>query len=144
MFSLVMAAAYSGTLTAFLSVTKDTQPFTSLQDLVTKQHDYKWGTYGRGGIALTLQNGREAVYQEVWAGMQRFAAEDSDVLSENTTKLAEKVRSENFVLFFYERPAQTIFAEDCRVVTVDAGMRQTLASLVLPKGSALTRPTSDV
>nr|KAG5688949.1 hypothetical protein BaRGS_031348 [Batillaria attramentaria] len=55
MFSLVMAAAYSGTLTAFLSATKDTQLFNSLQDLVTKQHDYKWGAVSDTALSIVLK-----------------------------------------------------------------------------------------
>nr|KAG5688948.1 hypothetical protein BaRGS_031347 [Batillaria attramentaria] len=55
MFSLVMAAAYSGTLTAFISVPKDTQLFSSLQDLVAKQHDYKWGCVNNTALALVLK-----------------------------------------------------------------------------------------
>ena len=45
MVSLVVAAAYSGTLTAFLSVSKQPPPFSSPQDLLTTDHHYTWGTF---------------------------------------------------------------------------------------------------
>ena len=44
MVSLVVAAAYSGTLTAFLSVSKQPPPFSSPRDLLTTDHHYTWGT----------------------------------------------------------------------------------------------------
>ncbi|KAK7471509.1 hypothetical protein BaRGS_00035848, partial [Batillaria attramentaria] len=144
MFSLVMAAAYSGTLTAFLSVSKDTQLFTSLQDLVTKQHDYKWGTSAGLSLAITFKNSTEPLLQEIWMGMQGFAASDPDILTENTTALISKVRSENFVFMSTMTYARSYFGEDCDIAIVDARLKTSLIGLVLPKGSSLTRPISDM
>nr|KAG5688950.1 hypothetical protein BaRGS_031349 [Batillaria attramentaria] len=121
MFSLVMAAAYSGTLTAFLSATKDTQLFSSLQDLVTKEHDYTWGTPGGTALTVFLQRSNETILRDVWAGMKRFEAEDPDVFSENITKLAEKVVSEDFVLFQSEVFAMSLFGDECDVAVVPVG-----------------------
>ncbi|KAK7488401.1 hypothetical protein BaRGS_00020375 [Batillaria attramentaria] len=144
MFSLVMAAAYSSTLTAFLSVIKDRQLFSRLEDLVSKQHDYTWGTYGRSGLALTLQTSNVSMYRDLWAGIQRFTIRDPDVLSEDIGTLADKVCREKFVLLFYQLAASSMFPDDCHVTFVDVAMRQSLSSLVLPKGSALTQRVSDV
>nr|KAG5712317.1 hypothetical protein BaRGS_023896 [Batillaria attramentaria] len=135
MFSLVIAASYSSTLTAFLSVTKDAHLFSDIDDLVTKTHEYTWGVFGNSSLALTFQ---------VWNGIQRFSATDKDVLSQNITRLADKVRTENFVWLITAIDATQILGKDCDIEVVAAGVKQITYSLVLPKGSALTKPLSDV
>ncbi|ESO83614.1 hypothetical protein LOTGIDRAFT_133062, partial [Lottia gigantea] len=45
LFSIILVAAYSGNLIAFLTVTKDQQPLTSLMEL-GQQSEYRWGTVG--------------------------------------------------------------------------------------------------
>ena len=55
MLSVVVAAAFSGTLTAVLSVSRQPQIFSSLEDLVVKQHGYKWGTFRDASIYILLR-----------------------------------------------------------------------------------------
>ena len=43
MFSIILAATYSGNLIAFLTVTKDKSPFDTLEEMV-KQDEYRYGT----------------------------------------------------------------------------------------------------
>ena len=42
-FSIILAATYSGNLIAFLTVTKDKSPFDTLEEMV-KQDEYRYGT----------------------------------------------------------------------------------------------------
>jgi len=46
LFCLVIAATYSGILTAFLTVTKEKVPFNSLSELTELSDTYTWGTIG--------------------------------------------------------------------------------------------------
>ena len=55
MLSLVVTAAYSGTLTAFLSVSKQPLLFSTPEDLLTKSHSYTWGTFHDNTIKITLE-----------------------------------------------------------------------------------------
>ncbi|XP_070180444.1 glutamate receptor ionotropic, delta-1-like [Littorina saxatilis] len=150
---MVVAAAYSGTLTAVLSVTKTTDLFLKPRDLLTKDHDYTWGVQRDSGVQLALQvitgdtlqqNVNQSVNAALWAGIQGFAERDPDVNSEDIDTLAAKVRDEDFVLFVVGTNAMTLFAGDCSLLVVQAGMTRTMSSLVLPKGSALTKPLSEL
>ncbi|XP_070179396.1 glutamate receptor 3-like [Littorina saxatilis] len=141
LLSVVLAAAYSGTLTAFLSVTKETRLISSLEDLVTKQHDYKWGTPVVSSIFLSLQNSHK-VHQDILHGIQQFAMEDPDVLSEDLHVLTQKVRTEDFVLIYTGFYMESLF--DCAFEIVPVDIKTTRSGLVFPKGSALTKPFSEV
>ncbi|KAK7504958.1 hypothetical protein BaRGS_00003986 [Batillaria attramentaria] len=130
----IAGAVLLGTLTAFLSVTKDTQLFSSIEDLVRKEHDYTWGFINDSAAMLSIMNSNGSVYRDLWAGVQRFASKDADVLSENLTKLGEKVRSERFVAFVSKFVALPTFGGDCDVVVVEAGLPHATQGLTLPKG----------
>ncbi|XP_070181191.1 glutamate receptor 3-like [Littorina saxatilis] len=133
MVTLVVAAAYSGTLTAFLSVAKQPQLFSSPRDLVSKQHNYQWGS-----------SSNDTTLRQIWDGIQRFAATDPDVISNDVNVLTTKVRKGNFVIFQTELFAFQNFGEDCDVETVDANIKLGMAAIVFPKGSALTKPVSNM
>ena len=45
MLSLVVTAAYTGTLTSFLSVSTQPLLFSTARDLLTKSHHYTWGIF---------------------------------------------------------------------------------------------------
>ena len=55
MLSLVVTAAYCGTLTAFLSVSSQPLLFSRLEDLLTKSHSYTWGVFPETNIRLILE-----------------------------------------------------------------------------------------
>ena len=90
------------------------------------------------------QTSNDTIYRALWEGIQRFSLTDPGVLGTSSQTLAEKVRSQDFVLFGSELSMRSLLGDDCRVAIVDAGMRQALLSPVLPKGSALTKPLSDL
>ncbi|KAK7104408.1 hypothetical protein V1264_019130 [Littorina saxatilis] len=144
MVTLVVAAAYSGTLTAFLSVAKQPQLFSSPRDLVSKQHNYQWGSVGSTSSALLLESSNDTTLRQIWDGIQRFAATDPDVISNDVNVLTTKVRKGNFVIFQTELFAFQNFGEDCDVETVDANIKLGMAAIVFPKGSALTKPVSNI
>ena len=92
----------------------------------------------------TLQSSTHPVYQDLWAGIQRFYQTDPSVLSFSNSELANKVRNEDFVFFTYRLNAMDLFKEDCDVVMKEADFGAVMMSPVLPKGSALIKPLSDM
>ena len=64
MVSLVVTAAYSGTLTAFLSVSTQPLLFSRPEDLLTKSHSYTWGCHMDTAIRLMLEVIRESLERE--------------------------------------------------------------------------------
>ena len=59
LLSLVMAAAYSGSLTAFLSASRQPLLFSTPEHLLTKVHSYTWGTVGNSSFTMFLEVGVE-------------------------------------------------------------------------------------
>ena len=55
--TVVLAAAYSGSLVAHLSLTPPYLPFRSLEDVV-KQSEYKWGTLANASLHNLVKIGR--------------------------------------------------------------------------------------
>ena len=55
MLSLVVTAAYTGTLTSFLSVSTQPLLFSTARDLLTKSHLHKWGVFDNTVIAMLLE-----------------------------------------------------------------------------------------
>jgi hypothetical protein len=55
LLTLVLTAAYSGTLIAFLSVNTKPRLFSSTRDLLADPHGYAWGTMGNVSLQIMLQ-----------------------------------------------------------------------------------------
>ena len=55
MLSLVVTAAYTGTLTSFLSVSTQPLLFSTARDLLTKSHQYTWGTFKEDELTNALR-----------------------------------------------------------------------------------------
>ncbi|XP_070173684.1 glutamate receptor 3-like [Littorina saxatilis] len=91
---------------------------------------------------IFFQNSHNKVHQDIARGMQQFAREDPDVLSEDLQVLTQKVRTEDFVLFYTGFVMQSLFDCDFEIVPVD--IKTITQGLVFPKGSALTKPFSEV
>ena len=53
-FSIVLAATYSGNLIAFLTVNKDKPPFNTLQAMV-EQDEYRYGTIDQSMWTMLFQ-----------------------------------------------------------------------------------------
>ncbi|XP_070181288.1 glutamate receptor 1-like [Littorina saxatilis] len=145
LLSLVVVAAFSGTLTAYLSVARQPQLFSSLQDLVTKQHDYTWGTSSESSIMLVFKESNDTINQKVWAGLQRFQGEGHNVLTPDPMQLVRRVATtdEKLVVITPETMV-TSLRGDCDVEVVEVKLNSGRSGPVLPKGSALVRPLSDL
>ena len=80
--------------------------------------------------------------QALWAGMERFASQDRDVLSLDINVLAHKVLSEDFVLIVTTYSAGKLISEICGLEIMPVDLRRNMFGLVFPKVSSLTRPFS--
>ena len=95
-------------------------------------------------LFLFFKSSTDAVYKGLWSGIQRFQKSDPAVLSVNTSALAIKVRSDNFVLIASRADALEMFADNCDIVLQDTVLLSIVQAPLLPKGSALTKPLSDM
>ncbi|KAK7104405.1 hypothetical protein V1264_019127 [Littorina saxatilis] len=79
-FSIVVAATYSGNLIAFLTVDKSSPLFVTLQDLLD-QGTYKWGFMGGSAIHQTVKASNSILYNQLWSNVQKWSADDPSFLT---------------------------------------------------------------
>ncbi|KAK7502748.1 hypothetical protein BaRGS_00005998 [Batillaria attramentaria] len=79
LFSIVMAATYSGNLIAFLTVTKDKAPFDTLEEMV-RQDQYTYGTIDQSMWTMLFEFSSTPTYRAIHENIQRFSRQDSRVL----------------------------------------------------------------
>ena len=82
--------------------------------------------------------------REIWSAIQRFALTDPEVLTTNSSVMVSKVRQESFVLIMDHISALDLFRMYDDVIIVNTDIRSVMLGVVLPKGSALAAPLSDV
>ncbi|XP_050405393.1 glutamate receptor ionotropic, kainate 4 [Patella vulgata] len=80
LFSIIMAATYSGNLIAFLTVTKDKPPFETLSELISDS-DYRWGLPSGTKIRMEVEYSSNDVLKRVWNTIAVDALYDPRVLS---------------------------------------------------------------
>ena len=95
-------------------------------------------------LFLLFKNSTDAVYKGLWSGIQRFQKSDPVVLSVNTSALANEVRSGSFVFIASRADTLEMFTDNCDIVLQDTVLLNIMQSPILPKGSALTKPLSDM
>ncbi|XP_046553261.1 glutamate receptor ionotropic, kainate 3-like [Haliotis rubra] len=80
LFTVIMAATYSGNLIAFLTDGREKPPFSSLAEMV-QQDTYKWGFVGGTALVTLFQESNISVYHKVWHGVEEIMANEPDWLS---------------------------------------------------------------
>ncbi|ESO96449.1 hypothetical protein LOTGIDRAFT_115645 [Lottia gigantea] len=94
-FSIIMAATYSGNLIAFLTVTRDTLPFETLAEML-QQDTYKWGIMGGSATETLFKNSSIDDYKEVWKNMVEFNKTDPDVFHPDQSVHLQKILAGNY------------------------------------------------
>ncbi|XP_046568893.1 glutamate receptor ionotropic, kainate 2-like [Haliotis rubra] len=80
LFTVIMAATYSGNLIAFLTDGREKPPFSSLAEMV-QQDTYNWGFVGGTALVNLFQESNISVYHKVWHGVEEIMANEPDWLS---------------------------------------------------------------
>ena len=93
---------------------------------------------------LHPQSVNSSVYSGLLEGMERFFESDPAVHTDDLEQMVDKVLTEDFVLIAKSNSVRGLLAGRCGLTVVDAGMRQTMSSVVLPAGSALTKALSSL
>ncbi|XP_067682395.1 glutamate receptor ionotropic, kainate glr-3-like [Haliotis asinina] len=80
LFTVIMAATYSGNLIAFLTDGREKPPFSNLAEMV-QQDTYTWGFVGGAYLVTLFQNSNISVYQKVWHRVEEMTTHDPGWLS---------------------------------------------------------------
>ncbi|XP_046342594.1 glutamate receptor 4-like isoform X1 [Haliotis rufescens] len=139
LFSIVMAATYSGNLIAFLTVNKDKLPFDTISELV-EQTDYIWGTAGGGTYWETMfevpQKTNKAEFRLAWEGIKRFNATDPSVLSLNPLDHYNKVKEGSYGYIADRSMMERWMAESCDLQMIKENFFPLQYAIALPNNSA--------
>ena len=84
------------------------------------------------------------MYRGLVEGLDGFLETDPTVYTDSPESLVEKVLTEDFVLIVKSNSVRGLLAGRCGLAIANAGMRQTMSSVLLPAGSALTQPLSSL
>ncbi|ESO85423.1 hypothetical protein LOTGIDRAFT_107877 [Lottia gigantea] len=135
LFSIIMAATYSGNLIAFLTVTKDTAPFETLDQLIDNG-DYTWGLLGGSNNQMEFENSKIPVFQKAWKGILETA--DPDALSLDHEVHLAKVNVGDYGYISDRGGLQKRVLTDCDLYLLPEKISPINYALALQNGSAYT------
>ncbi|XP_064594549.1 glutamate receptor U1-like [Liolophura sinensis] len=112
LFTMVIVASYTSTLTAALAVEKTELPFNTIEEMV-EQSQYKWGgTYGSYMFMLFPKSENE-IYKKLWNGIQRFWKENPNLLNKSHAVQVNRVRAGGYVYLNDKSKNLIEIAQDC-------------------------------
>ncbi|ELT98379.1 hypothetical protein CAPTEDRAFT_204960 [Capitella teleta] len=140
-FSMVIVAAYGGSLIAYLTVTHDPVPFRNLDEMV-QQKRYKWGTTNGSVYVSEFGAAKGGVYRDVFLGMQEFVKTDPTILSTDRNLLINKAEVEDFALILDRTVllTQALLDKNCEMVVMPEGFLPLPFGIGLQEGSPYQQP----
>ncbi|XP_071080960.1 glutamate receptor ionotropic, delta-1-like [Haliotis cracherodii] len=134
LFCIVVSAAYSGNLIAFLTISRETVPFKTSREMA-EQSQYRWGTINGSLWQLQIANSNQSDFQKLWQGIRTFSESDPDVLAPFSKIHKKKVEGGNYV-FFSDRSVMEIWVqENCQLTLLEETFRQITYGMGLPNHS---------
>ncbi|XP_067682645.1 probable glutamate receptor [Haliotis asinina] len=135
LFCIVIAASYSGTLIAFLTVNRDILPFSSIADIAS-QNEYRWGVVGGSSYVTFLEEAKSGTNKELWQGIERFLADDdADVLSQSADVHMNKVLDGSYVFFSDKETLTPWLSKHCDLAITKEALLPFTYAIGLPEES---------
>ncbi|KAH9512846.1 hypothetical protein Btru_036742 [Bulinus truncatus] len=141
-FTLVISSTYSGNLFAFLTVTKETPPFDTLQGMLG-QDDFKWGIVGKNIIEFLFQNTKDSTQSAVWEKIKLFNQSDPTVLSLDINVHFSKVQQGRYLYIGDKSVADFWVERQCDLVKIKENFFPVEYAVGLVNDSAYTKLFSE-
>ncbi|KAJ8315309.1 hypothetical protein KUTeg_007459 [Tegillarca granosa] len=141
-FSIVIVATYSGNLIAFLTVSKDKVPITTLEELGL-QSKYKWGTIGGSYFITFFERSTLPSYRRIWNGLEQANKTDPDVTHLDPDVHIQKVRTEDYVYIGDKISMSARVSNDCSLVISTEEIPNMNYGVGLPNNSLFTETFSN-
>ncbi|XP_048259258.1 glutamate receptor ionotropic, kainate 3-like [Haliotis rufescens] len=129
-FTIIIAAAYSGNLMAILTLARDNAPFNTIDD-VTKQTEYTWGV--SGGTIWYSKFETEPDFKNVWEGIKEFNRTDPRVTSFDQTAHCDKVNEGSYVYFTELHMASVCAGNSCGIQAITETFYRISYACAFPK-----------
>ncbi|XP_052782970.1 glutamate receptor 3-like [Mya arenaria] len=139
LFCIVVVGTYSGNLIAFFTVTKETAPFNTLEELVDLKGTYKWGTLGMSVWDLNFMSSKTEPYISIDKGMREFSNSDSTILHLDPTFHMRRVLQDDNYAFITDTTTIEVYkSQDCRYISIQEEFMPMKYGLGFPKKSPHT------
>ncbi|XP_071080993.1 glutamate receptor ionotropic, kainate 3-like [Haliotis cracherodii] len=96
LFTVIMAATYSGNLIAFLTDGRQKPPFSNLAGMA-QQDTYRWGFVGGSSWVTLFQESNISVYQKIWHHVEENMANDPDWLHQEGEEHLRRAAKSQYV-----------------------------------------------
>ncbi|XP_046568874.1 glutamate receptor ionotropic, kainate 2-like [Haliotis rubra] len=96
LFTVIMAATYSGNLIAFLTDGREKPPFSSLAEMA-QQDTYSWGFVGGAFLVTLFQESNISAYQIIWHRVEEMTANHPDWLSHDGNEHLRRAAESKYV-----------------------------------------------
>merc|ERR1739838_639107 len=138
LFSVMCAAAYTGNLIAFMTVTKVTLPFNNLDELA-KQTSYEYGTVLSTAFYMQFREAKEGTYKEIYKGINRRKGLNVNNYEDGLTM----AKNSRYAYIAEKSYLDIKVNEDCELVTVKKDFYPLLYAIGVPEGAEYLNLLSD-
>ncbi|XP_050395123.2 probable glutamate receptor [Patella vulgata] len=142
-FCIILAASYSGTLVATLTVTKDKLPFDTLSEMVN-QKEYTWGTFSQTLYVPLFSETDDQIFQQVWSGIVRENQTNPNILSGDADVQYDLVLNSKYVLLADSSIYDDWASRNCDIKKIKETDFSFDYSIGLQNNSAYTRQISHI
>ncbi|XP_048258914.1 glutamate receptor ionotropic, delta-2-like [Haliotis rufescens] len=136
LFIIVMTAAYSGNLIASLTVTKESFPFTTLEDLLADE-DLRVGLAEGTVLQRVMMMSNDSKIRRLWEKIEASRGMDSNTFNKNVTVQRKKVLNENYAFISDIIELEVITRSFCDLYILEETFQPGQYSLVLQQDSPL-------
>ncbi|KAK6182393.1 hypothetical protein SNE40_010096 [Patella caerulea] len=136
LFCVVIAATYSGNLTASLSVRREKKPFNSLEEMVELE-GWRWGVHPATLTAALLKEAKRADMRKAWSKILEFNKSDPGVLSTIATEHIDRVTKGHYAYISLDPLLFKLSRNDCTFDTITNVLATQHVALALPTDSPL-------
>ncbi|WAR27385.1 GRIK3-like protein [Mya arenaria] len=117
LFCIVVVGIYSGNLIAFLTVTKESPPFTTLEELVKLKGTYKWGTLGGTHWENLFTSSHTEPYKSIGDGLREFNRTDPTILHPSAEFHVQRVLVDEHYAWIGDKTAvEMATANECQLM----------------------------
>ncbi|XP_067682636.1 glutamate receptor ionotropic, kainate glr-3-like [Haliotis asinina] len=137
MFIIVITSAYSGNLIASLTVTRNTPPFTTF-DEVFEEANLKIGLLGGGVLRGALETSNDSQLLKLREKIEASSEIDSGIYNPSFSAQMKKVMTENYAFLNDVTELEMFVTTSCNVYILKEKFLPMHYSLLLPQDSPLT------
>ncbi|XP_046564373.1 glutamate receptor ionotropic, delta-1-like [Haliotis rubra] len=138
LFTMILAATYSGNLIASMTDGRQKQPFSSLEELV-QQDNYRWGLVGRSFFETLFKDSNRSEFQAIWQGIESSSDGGPEADNSDIAVHLRRVLNGRYAFISDETIFKIWLSDSCDLQFVKEQFFLQQAAVGLPNNSANTK-----